>query len=338
MPQHWVGQSRVTLLRALAVISALVLVAGFARADIAIEPDRHASQSAIAAARLALDEIEAGDPAAAVAEPFHGTDDWQTGTLALPVDDVAGYHEPRIFLYVAKRESNGWRAAVEGTDRFPALSAEARTALAGTSSADLLETTVVATSSGNGSAQLSLPWKKGKTWRLTGGPHHFNGGRKRPWSSIDFAGPTPGTSVKVRAAGGGIVVRPCRNLVQIRHGDGWATSYYHLKYIAVKKGQSVARGQFLGYTSNRAGCGGSSTGPHVHFSLLKSGSFVNIRGHTIGGWTVKEGGEPYEGCMVKDGVRRCAPSGKIYNDGSIGTSTNTLDTQLQSSTAAILAQ
>ena len=172
-------------------------------------------------------------------------------------------------------------------------------------------------SSGDGSARLSLPWRSGDMWRMTGGPHPDSGGRARPWSALDFQ-PKSGESGAVRAARGGVVSRPCANLVRINHGDGWMTSYYHVKNIKVRNGQRVDRGQVLGWTSRRSGCGGYATGPHVHFSLLWKGDYVNIRGTAIGGWTVKEGSQPYEGCLVKDGVRKCAPTASVYNFGVVG--------------------
>lgn len=171
----------------------------------------------------------------------------------------------------------------------------------------------------NGAAKLSLPWSEGKSWRLTGGPHNHYGYSSKPWSSLDFAGPRAGRSYQVRAARGGVVSRPCRNLIEIRHGNGWSTSYYHVAYIRVRKGQRVARGQLLGYTSTRSGCGGSATGPHLHFSLKRYGRHVNINGHTIGGWTARDGSTPYRGCLVKGSKKRCAPDGSVYNTGAIGT-------------------
>jgi LasA protease len=165
-----------------------------------------------------------------------------------------------------------------------------------------------------GPPKFSLPWGTGTTWRLTGGPHS-NTGRGRPWSSLDFAGPTAGVSYPVRAAASGVVVRPCRNWVEIRHGNGWQTSYYHLANIKVRAGQHVDRGQVLGYTSTQAGCGGSATGPHVHFSMKHNGDYVNIRGFVLGGWTVREGQTQYAGCLVRYTTRRCAPSGRLMNFG-----------------------
>jgi LasA protease len=174
-----------------------------------------------------------------------------------------------------------------------------------------------ALASGDGSARLSLPWRQGEFWRLTGGPHPETGGKTRPWSALDFQ-PRSGESRAVRAARGGRVSRPCANMVIVDHGDGWATSYYHVKKIRVKNGQMVDRGQVLGLVSKRSGCGGYATGPHVHFSLMWKGQYVNIRGAALGGWTVKEGSQPYAGCLVKDGVWRCAPSQSIYNYGLVG--------------------
>jgi len=183
--------------------------------------------------------------------------------------------------------------------------------------ASLMLTAVVAqpiSAASYGPPKFSLPWSTGIAWRLTGGPHS-NTGRGRPWSSLDFAGPVRGVSYPVRAVAGGIVVRPCANWVQIRHGNGWETSYYHLAHIRVSAGQYVPRGTVLGYTSMQAGCGGSATGAHVHFSIKHNGSYVNIRGFVFGGWTVHEGSTQYVGCLVHGDTRKCAPGGHLFNFG-----------------------
>lgn len=55
------------------------------------------------------------------------------------------------------------------------------------------------------------------------------------------------------------------NVVIIDHGDGWLTTYGHLRRgtVAVKRGQHVERGQVLG----EIGMSGLSAFPHVHFSV-----------------------------------------------------------------------
>jgi len=244
---------------------------------------------------------------------FAAVNGWEIGTLAYPGD------EPRVVLYLSRQTAAGVALATEGTAEFEALSREAGVALAGTRGGELLATTKSLGAGASVSAALGLPWTDGKAWRLTGGPHNNAGKSKHPWSSLDFNGPASGGSYKVRAARGGIVVRPCANLVQIRHGGGWTTSYYHLKTIQVRAGQSIDRGSLLGYTSTKAGCGGSANGPHVHFSVLKNGSHVNLNGLSIGGWTVKEGSGQYYGCLVRNGAKKCAPGGSVYNSGAIGT-------------------
>lgn len=167
---------------------------------------------------------------------------------------------------------------------------------------------------GGGPPSFSLPWAVGASWRLTGGPHS-NVGHGRPWSSLDFEGPVAGRAYEIRAAAGGVVVRPCANWVQIRHANGWMTGYYHVARVQVQGGQRVKEGQLLGYTSKQSGCGGSATGAHVHFSVKKDGHYVNVDGLRFGGWTVRDGATQYQGCLVRGDVRRCASSAPISNFG-----------------------
>jgi LasA protease len=296
----------------LVAVLALVLAVGAVQPDLAAFAASPAGTGAAEAARAQLVLTHGSVAAAAQATRFGGNARWETGTLAIP---GSLHQDAQVFLYVAQRHATGWSAAVEGTDEFTLLAEQGHAALAGTPSAELLATATV-TAAGTESVSLSLPWATGENWRLTGGPHSYDGRRKSAWSSIDFGGPKPGVSAKARAAAPGVVVRPCANLVQVRHSGGWATSYYHLTKIAVRAGQSVARGAFLGYTSTAARCGGQATGPHVHFTLLKSGSPVNIAGHKFGGWTVRDGSRQYLGCLVKGDSRKCAPYGSIYNNGT----------------------
>jgi murein DD-endopeptidase MepM/ murein hydrolase activator NlpD len=60
-------------------------------------------------------------------------------------------------------------------------------------------------------------------------------------------------------------------LVDVTHGDGYVTRYAHNARVLVKQGDTVARGQRLA----TMGSSGRSTGPHVHFEVLRNGRPVN---------------------------------------------------------------
>ena len=59
--------------------------------------------------------------------------------------------------------------------------------------------------------------------------------------------------------------------VTVNHGDGYASVYMHMTHYVVSVGQYVSQGQLLGYV----GSTGASTGPHLHFGIMKNGSYVN---------------------------------------------------------------
>jgi len=61
------------------------------------------------------------------------------------------------------------------------------------------------------------------------------------------------------------------NRVVVDHGNGYVTLYAHLAKIYVVAGQTVARGSSLG----KMGSTGRSTGTHLHFEIIKSGSKLN---------------------------------------------------------------
>lgn len=62
-------------------------------------------------------------------------------------------------------------------------------------------------------------------------------------------------------------------LVEINHGNGLSTRYAHCKDILVKPGDIVKPGQVVA----KMGSSGRSTGPHVHYEVLKNGRQVNPR-------------------------------------------------------------
>ena len=57
----------------------------------------------------------------------------------------------------------------------------------------------------------------------------------------------------------------------MRHDFGLATRYGHLSKFNVKPGQSVKRGDIIGFV----GSTGRSTGAHLHYEVLANGKLIN---------------------------------------------------------------
>ena len=97
---------------------------------------------------------------------------------------------------------------------------------------------------------------------------------KSAWhAGVDFAGKDRSDVV---AVAGGVVTHASKRygyglMVEITHGDGYVTRYGHHAEILVAVGDVVKPRQVIG----KMGSSGRSTGPHVHFEVLKNGKHVD---------------------------------------------------------------
>ena len=63
------------------------------------------------------------------------------------------------------------------------------------------------------------------------------------------------------------------NTVVIDHGCGLRSYLYGLQELSVSKGQTVEKGQLIGYV----GATGAATGPHCHFEMYYNNALISAR-------------------------------------------------------------
>lgn len=94
---------------------------------------------------------------------------------------------------------------------------------------------------------------------------------------VDLAAPY-GSDILASAAG---VVTTSRysasagNYVVIAHGNGTSTVYMHASSLLVSVGETVSQGQVIA----KVGSTGYSSGNHLHFGVIKNGSYVDPLGY-----------------------------------------------------------
>jgi murein DD-endopeptidase MepM/ murein hydrolase activator NlpD len=102
---------------------------------------------------------------------------------------------------------------------------------------------------------------------------HPISGKKEMHKGIDFAGKMGGPVIAV--AKGVVTFAGTRygygNVIDINHGNGYTTRYGHNSKLLVSVGDTVEKG----FQIAEIGSSGRSTGPHVHFEVLKDGVQVN---------------------------------------------------------------
>jgi murein DD-endopeptidase MepM/ murein hydrolase activator NlpD len=108
----------------------------------------------------------------------------------------------------------------------------------------------------------------------------YYGVRKDPFSGkpavhkgLDFAGKEDAAII---ATASGVVSWASNRygygqLIEINHGKGLKTRYGHNKKLLVKVGEVVSKGQVIA----RMGSTGRSTGPHVHYEILRNNAQID---------------------------------------------------------------
>ncbi len=100
-------------------------------------------------------------------------------------------------------------------------------------------------------------------------------GYNKMHKGVDFAAPS---GTPIYAAGDGVIDKIGRNggygnYIRIKHNGTLKTAYAHMRRFSkgMTRGKRVKQGQVIGYV----GTTGRSTGPHLHFEVLKNGQQIN---------------------------------------------------------------
>jgi murein DD-endopeptidase MepM/ murein hydrolase activator NlpD len=143
----------------------------------------------------------------------------------------------------------------------------------------LLETMLMSRSLQEEVRPAGRPIKRGWTSSYYGMRTDPFTGRREFHKGMDFAGKE---GSDVIAVGAGVVTWAgdrygYGKLVEVNHGNGYATRYGHNKEILVSVGDTVKKGQTLAHM----GSTGRSTGPHVHLEVLYKGKPVDPKKYAL---------------------------------------------------------
>lgn len=197
---------------------------------------------------------------------------------------------------------------------------------------------------------MQLPFPEGESWIIS--PAHVDNWEylNDPRNSLDFSdgywnyGEKPVSAVVV-ASGPGRAYWGCPCFLEIDHGDGWTSTYYHMdpEHQLVKNGDQVRVNQPVGRYADTfeeaVCCGGGTDYQHLHWSIWNNGQAVSVEGLVLSGWTVHAGDSNYdENCdrsyFERDGEKRC-PWDPILNEGAGDSDTDSdVDSDFDSDTTA----
>ncbi|MFH1485919.1 MAG: M23 family metallopeptidase, partial [Chloroflexota bacterium] len=130
------------------------------------------------------------------------------------------------------------------------------------------------------------------------------------------------TSWWLRPVAPGTVTLVQNYRIEIDHGNGWQSMYYHVSTIKVSVNQQVGVDTDMGHPSCYPA--GSASGRSVHLVLRRDSSWIDFRSTatTLSGWEVKPGGKEGEGTLYRDGIS-IGIYGSVPNDRTSPTPTST---------------
>ncbi len=163
---------------------------------------------------------------------------------------------------------------------------------------------------------LILPFPDTSPWIFTGGPHGA-WGSKSAWAALDFAPKWDSyhhsSDKQVLAVADAVIARLHRGIIVLDlDGDGYEQTGWSILYLHViaseglALGDTVSQGQVIGRASTE---GGVANGVHIHIARKYNGEWIKADGplpFELSGWRVREGLNPYEGVLYREGCELLA--------------------------------
>ncbi len=127
---------------------------------------------------------------------------------------------------------------------------------------------------------------------------------------VDFAAPK---GTPIYAAGDGVIEKKGWNgaygkYIRIRHANNFKTAYAHLSKFNKTPGGRVKQRQIIGYV----GSTGRSTGPHLHFEILKNNKRINPQKLKLPSGRKLKGNELQRFIETKDAIYRKIDNLGVY--------------------------
>jgi hypothetical protein len=200
------------------------------------------------------------------------------GSYPLEMDPDIEVIAPNVLFAIGKLDQSGvWNVYVEKyEDTFYMLLPQLPTNLLSDEAKAILSQQSTASNLSSNSI-LGLPWALNAAWRYNQGPHDAA-------EALDFGTPTVGVASTVYSADTGVVFYRNQTCIAIRRSDNVELWYQHIEPTDVSKWPNGAVMSYtapIGKTTVQSGCGGYSTGHHVHFFLRNNGQNVDIHQWSI---------------------------------------------------------
>jgi DNA-directed RNA polymerase subunit K/omega len=223
-------------------------------------------------------------------------DSQRNAAVAAKAQGKAFISENPLQVLYSKAGESASSAAVLGDAQFSSTYAALfNERLSAKVAPDLVSEKITANASfSTGIVNMRLPFPKGESWWV-GPAHASNGANNATMSSLDMNkgsnswGDSQANN-KVTASANGTFKRHSSCSAEIIHAEGWSTTYYHMANLQIADGASVLKGTYIGNpakSKTQALCdGGSSDGPHVHWSLKQNGAYHTLDGLPISGYLV----------------------------------------------------